>query len=95
MGLSPSFIQGCYLRINEAFRLSVGILVIWGDRDMVDLEGHTKILKFGHETINYPKSGEQFVEEIVYNFCSGISIFKDFGLFQKSIDFYEIVKSAS
>ena len=69
---------------------------------MSDLEGHIKILKVarrklcpivGHLTINYPKSGEQFVEEIDCNFCCGISTSKDFELLRKTIYYYKIVES--
>ena len=102
-GCAPSFIQGSFQRVNKALGLSVGPRVIWGDRDMIDLEGHTKILKIAgrklcpidsHWTINYPKSGEQFVEEIERNFCSGISTSKDFEPFQKTINnYYKIIES--
>ena len=62
-GCAPSFLQGFFQRVNEALSLSVGPWVIWGDRDMIDQEGLTKILKVTarklgpivrHETINYP-----------------------------------------
>ena len=95
---APSFLQGSFQGIHEVFSLSVGPWVIWSDRDIIDLEGSTKILKVtgrklcpivGHKTINDPKSGEQ---EIDYNFCCGISTFKNFKPFRKTIYYYKIVE---